>query len=39
MRNMFRVDSNARGKIQDRKMTSKIKKNKVIKENQESLKR
>ena len=39
MRNMFRVDSNPRGEIQDRKMTRKIKKNKVIKENQESLKR
>ena len=39
MRNMFRVDSNPREKTQDRKMTSKIKKNKVIKENQESLKR
>ena len=39
MRNMFRVDANPRGGIQGRKMTGKIKKNKVIKEDEENIKR
>ena len=36
---MFRGAANPRGEVQDRKMAGKIKKNKVIKEDQESLKR
>ena len=38
MRNMLRTDANLWGKTQERKMTDQIKKNKDIKEDEESLK-